>query len=118
MPEPTGPAQADCTGPAKSIRVERSEALCLTRITLDRPTRGNSLSAAMVLELADALAACHRDGTRVLCIDAGGANFCTGFDLSGLDDKDDDSLLGGCRGMNRGHDLTAEGRWQGAGSPR
>ncbi len=93
MPESPSPTSADSTGPAKSIRIERDDALCLTRITLDRPTRGNSLSAAMVLELADAIATCHSDGTRVLCIDADGANFCTGFDLSGLDDEDDDSLL-------------------------
>ena len=76
-----------------TLRRDRYGAQAVSRLTLDRPAKGNSLSAALVADLAAALDACHRDGTRVLLIDAAGANFCTGFDLSDLDDEDDDSLL-------------------------
>ena len=76
-----------------TIRTERHEAQALTRVTLDRGGKGNSLSAAMVADLAVVVDNCYGDGTRVLLFDADGANFCTGFDLSGLDDEDDDSLL-------------------------
>jgi enoyl-CoA hydratase/carnithine racemase len=76
-----------------TIRIERHAAQAFSRLTLERATKGNSLSAAMVADLAAALDTCHRDGTRVLLIDAAGANFCTGFDLSALDVEDDDSLL-------------------------
>ncbi len=76
-----------------TVRLERHDAQALTRITLDRPEKGNSLSAAMVSELVAAVDRCHADGTRVLLVDAAGANFCTGFDLSDLEQEDDDSLL-------------------------
>jgi enoyl-CoA hydratase len=82
---------SDTVGTA--VLLERHEAYALTRLTLNRPARGNSLSAAMVEELAHALEACRRDETRVLLIEASGTNFCTGFDLSALDEEDDDSLL-------------------------
>ncbi len=65
----------------------------MTRITLDRAAKGNSLSSALVAELATALSTAARDGTRLLLIDADGPNFCTGFDLANLDDENDDSLL-------------------------
>lgn len=73
------------------IRLERHEDL--TRLTLNRPHKGNSLSAQMVSELSAALASCHDDRTRVLLVDAEGDNFCTGFDLSNLDEETDDTLL-------------------------
>jgi enoyl-CoA hydratase/carnithine racemase len=76
-----------------TIRRERHDEQRLTRLTLDRAAKGNSLSAAMVAQLDEALQACCLDGTRVLLLDADGSNFCTGFDLSGLDDEDDDTLL-------------------------
>jgi enoyl-CoA hydratase/carnithine racemase len=47
----------------------------------------------MVEELASAINTCRRDGTRTLLIEGSGTNFCTGFDLSNLDEEDDDSLL-------------------------
>ena len=76
-----------------TIRIERHEAQAVSRLTLERADRGNSLSAQVVAELAAALDTSYRDGTRLLLIDAAGPNFCTGFDLSSLDDEDDDSLL-------------------------
>lgn len=68
-------------------------AVALTHVTLARTGKGNSLSAALVAELAAVLDGCERDGTRVLLIDADGPNFCTGFDLSNLEAESDDSLL-------------------------
>ena len=65
----------------------------VTRATLARPDKGNSLSGHLVRELTDAVEACHADGTRALLIDAQGPNFCTGFDLSDLESETDDSLL-------------------------
>jgi enoyl-CoA hydratase len=65
----------------------------LTRLVLQRPELGNSLSNALVIALSAAVDACYADGTRMLVIEGSGANFCTGFDLSQLDSETDDSLL-------------------------
>lgn len=65
----------------------------VTRLTLNRPGRGNALSAALVEELAAAVQVCHHDGTRLLSIEGAGTHFCTGFDLGDLDSESDDSLL-------------------------
>lgn len=65
----------------------------VTRLMLNRPERGNALSAALVAELAAAVQACHHDGTRLLAIEGAGTHFCTGFDLGDLDNESDDSLL-------------------------
>jgi len=65
----------------------------VTRLTLNRPERGNALSAGLVEALAAAVLACYHDGTRLLAIDGAGAHFCTGFDLGELDGESDDSLL-------------------------
>ncbi len=76
---------------ASCIEVRREGAT--TRITLARPDKGNSLSGAMVAKLSAAVAACHADGTRALLFDSTGPHFCTGFDLSDLEQETDDSLL-------------------------
>ncbi|KUE88865.1 enoyl-CoA hydratase [Cupriavidus necator] len=60
---------------------------------MDRPERGNALSASLVTALAEAVQACHDDGTRLLVLAGNGPNFCTGFDLGNLDSESDDSLL-------------------------
>ena len=73
------------------IEVRREGAT--TRITLARPDKGNSLSAAMVAQLSTVVAACYADGTRALLLNAAGPHFCTGFDLSDLEHETDDSLL-------------------------
>lgn len=65
----------------------------ITRLTLNRPQRGNALSSALVQALHDAVLACQRDGTRLLLIEGAGKHFCTGFDLGDLDSETDDTLL-------------------------
>ncbi|MDF3835085.1 enoyl-CoA hydratase/isomerase family protein [Cupriavidus basilensis] len=65
----------------------------VTRLTLNRPGRGNALSAELVTALAAAVDACYLDGTRLLAIEGAGEHFCTGFDLGDLDSESDDSLL-------------------------
>jgi len=65
----------------------------VTRLTLCRPEKGNSLSRDMVQAMADAIARCHADDTALLVLDAQGRNFCTGFDLGDLDAQTDDSLM-------------------------
>ncbi len=65
----------------------------ITRLTLNRPQRGNALSAELVQALHDAVLACRRDGTRLLLIEGAGRHFCTGFDLGDLDGETDDTLL-------------------------
>jgi len=74
-----------------NITVQRHGAI--TRVTLARPDKGNRLSADTVAQLTGAITACHTDGTRGLLLDADGPHFCTGFDLSGLEQETDDSLL-------------------------
>jgi len=65
----------------------------VTRLTLCRPEKGNSLSSEMVQALAAAVERCHTDGTAMLVLDAQGRNFCTGFDLGDLDRQTDDALM-------------------------
>ncbi|WP_454732732.1 MULTISPECIES: enoyl-CoA hydratase/isomerase family protein [Cupriavidus] len=68
----------------------------VTRLTLNRPARGNALSRELVAALSAAVETCHRDGTRLLVLEGAGRHFCTGFDLGDLGDLDaesDDSLL-------------------------
>lgn len=65
----------------------------IARLTLNRPQRGNALSAELVQALHDAVLACRRDGTRLLVIEGAGKHFCTGFDLGDLDGETDDTLL-------------------------
>lgn len=65
----------------------------ITRLTLNRPQRGNALSAELVQALHDAVLACQRDGTRLVLLEGAGKHFCTGFDLGDLDSETDDTLL-------------------------
>jgi enoyl-CoA hydratase len=65
----------------------------LTRLILDRPQRGNALSAELVLALSEAVARCRDDGTRLLVFEGAGPQLCTGFDLSQLESESDDTLL-------------------------
>lgn len=64
----------------------------VTRLRLDRPSRGNALSAGLVLELLAAVARAAADGTRLLVLEGNGPNFCSGFDLGGLDRQSDGDL--------------------------
>ncbi len=63
-------------------------------LALDRPQRGNALSAAMVVELRAALARALDDrDVHTLCFATTGPHWCTGFDLSDLDAHSDGDLL-------------------------
>ncbi|WP_159913543.1 enoyl-CoA hydratase/isomerase family protein [Pantoea sp. 18069] len=63
-------------------------------LKLNRPDKGNALSAELVGALTEALqTACADDSLRLLVLAGEGRHFCTGFDLSGLDSETDDSLL-------------------------
>ncbi|MEP9350098.1 enoyl-CoA hydratase/isomerase family protein [Xanthobacter sp. KR7-225] len=64
----------------------------VTRLMLDRPARGNALSAGLVLALSAAVAQAAQDGTRLLVLEGLGASFCSGFDLGGLDAQSDGDL--------------------------
>lgn len=62
-------------------------------LVLSRPDRGNSLSDDLVDLLHSALDEAERNGTRLLVIEGAGRNFCTGFDLAGLEEASDGDLL-------------------------
>src|ERR1044072_7504497 len=62
-------------------------------LTLDSPASSNSLTAAEVEALLEAVRESARDGTETLVFTAEGANFCSGFDLSGLERAGDAELL-------------------------
>lgn len=65
----------------------------ITHLTLCRSEKGNSLSSGMVQAMAAAVERCRADSTSLLVLEAQGRNFCTGFDLSDLDQETDDSLM-------------------------
>lgn len=62
-------------------------------LLLTRAGRGNSLSADLVEALHLALDDAERDGVRLLTLEGDGRNFCTGFDLAGLEETRDGDLL-------------------------
>lgn len=63
-------------------------------LQLNRPDKGNALSASLVRALAEAVDTAARDDRlRLLVLSGAGKHFCTGFDLSDLDHETDDSLL-------------------------
>lgn len=63
-------------------------------LRLQRPDKGNALSAPLVDALTEAVQNASRDeGLRLLILSGEGRHFCTGFDLSDLDNETDDSLL-------------------------
>ena len=63
-------------------------------LRLNRPDKGNALSASLVQALGEAVAAASQDADlRLLMLSGAGRHFCTGFDLSDLDSETDDSLL-------------------------
>ncbi|NPC58525.1 enoyl-CoA hydratase/isomerase family protein [Caenimonas soli] len=64
-----------------------------TFITIERPEKGNSLSASTVLAISAAVRSCYEDGTRLLVLRGAGRHFCTGFDLSNLESETNDTLL-------------------------
>lgn len=63
-------------------------------LTLNRPEKGNALSAELVDALIEAVSRTLDDaGAHTLVINAAGKHFCTGFDLSDLATSSDGDLL-------------------------
>lgn len=62
-------------------------------LTLQRADKGNALSAQLVTALTAAADAAGAANIRLLVISGAGKHFCTGFDLSNLDQENDDTLL-------------------------
>lgn len=61
------------------------------RITLARPEKKNALDRVMADELAEALFAMSESPVKVVAMDGEGPDFCTGADLSALEDMLDSS---------------------------
>lgn len=84
--EPAVPA----AGPEATLRIEEGVAL----VELARPARGNALSAALVEALIAAVGrACADPSVHTLALAGAGRHFCTGFDLTGLEDTGEGELL-------------------------
>jgi enoyl-CoA hydratase len=65
----------------------------VTALGLERPEKGNALSAEMVADLHAAFVAAIADPeVHTVVFRGAGAHFCTGFDLSALDTETDESL--------------------------
>lgn len=79
------------TPPVEPLRVLRGEQVM--HVVLQRPDKGNALSDALVSALAQAVDAAREARVRLLVLSGEGRHFCTGFDLSKLDQESDDSLL-------------------------
>src|SRR4051794_35075159 len=73
------------------MHIERNGAI--KTLTLDSPATSNSLTAAEVEALLEAVRESAGDGTETLVFTAQAANFCSGFDLSDLDRASDSELL-------------------------
>lgn len=72
---------------------QHTERGCRT-LTLARPERGNALSAALVDALLLALHDAHAEpALHTLVLRAEGEHFCSGLDLSALEEESDGSLL-------------------------
>lgn len=65
----------------------------ITRLSLNRPDKGNALSPSLVESISDALDTARGDGTRLLVLSSTSKHFCTGFDLADLPTQTDDSLM-------------------------
>jgi enoyl-CoA hydratase len=67
------------------------EGVC--RVTLNRPGAGNSLSADLVAALEGVVEEGVVRRPRLMVLRGEGRHFCTGFDLSRLEEESDDTLL-------------------------
>jgi enoyl-CoA hydratase/carnithine racemase len=79
------------TGTPRQLRVEQRADVM--HVVMARADKGNALSAELVAELAQAVDAAREADVRLFVLSGEGRHFCTGFDLSALDDETDDSLL-------------------------
>jgi len=73
------------------VKIEHGDGVC--RMTLNRPERGNALAPEMVAAIDAGLSAALAAGARLLVLCGAGRNFCTGFDLTGLEALTDAILL-------------------------
>ncbi len=83
----TAPQHSDPT----IVQVSRDDGV--VHIRLNRPDKGNALSAALVADISAAVQQARREPTRLMVLSGEGRHFCTGFDLSSLEHETDDSLL-------------------------
>ena len=58
----------------------------VTRLTINRPHKGNALSRELVELLIEAVQTAQGDGTRLLVFDGAAKGFCSGFDFTGFED--------------------------------
>ena len=65
----------------------------VTRLTLNRPTKANALSASLVEALINAVEYAGTDGTRLLILDGNGNHFCAGFDFTGYAEASEGDLV-------------------------
>lgn len=65
----------------------------LCRLILNHPARGNALGPKMVSALDAELTRAVEGGARLVVLQGAGRNLCTGFDLSGLEQMTDATLL-------------------------
>ncbi len=70
------------------LLVERLDTLKLLR--LNRPRIANALNEELVSSLTDAIMESYSDGTRTLVLMGEGGSFCSGFDLSDIEDQSDE----------------------------
>jgi enoyl-CoA hydratase/carnithine racemase len=74
--------------------VLRSDSGTCAVLELNQPDRGNALSAAMVRELRANLAEVFSNrAVDTVVLAGGGRNFCTGFDLGGIESSSDGDVL-------------------------
>jgi enoyl-CoA hydratase/carnithine racemase len=65
----------------------------VTRLTLNRPAKANSLSASLVEALINAIEYAATDGTRLLILEGAGNHFCAGFDFTGYHEASEGDLV-------------------------
>jgi enoyl-CoA hydratase/carnithine racemase len=82
-------ANDGCTGNLLQV----SEQGDTYRIELCRPEKGNALDSKLVMDLDAAMRSCLRRGARQIAFSGRGKHFCTGFDLSSLEEETDATLL-------------------------
>jgi enoyl-CoA hydratase/carnithine racemase len=74
-----------------NIKIELNSGL--GRLILSKPERGNALGPIMVRELSEGIDALISAGALAVAFSGEGKHFCTGFDLSDLDECSDGDLL-------------------------
>ena len=80
------------TADAQVLLVTQAAGVCT--LTMNRPERGNALAPDLVEALIQALqSALADDGVHTVVLRGAGRHFCTGLDLSNLEDTSDGDLL-------------------------